>query len=277
MTQHVRLYSPPPDLHSFIECYWSWRFTPEERELEAILPDAAPELIMHFGEPPERLSPSGQWVRQPRAFLIHAAFNSLQLATDHPIDMFAVRFRPWGLGVFSAQSLAEMIDVETPLVEVFGATGTKLVESFAQSACDKERIEIANRTFRAMTPSRTEKVDQAIALSKMIAGGTARSSDLADALGVSERTFRRLWRGLTGIEYRKFTALMRFHRAVAMLDAGADLSAIAAECGYSDQPHMAREVKRIAGLPPIDLKKRLGEKVYAALYKERPAAPWNTA
>ena len=277
MTQDIRLYSPSPDLQSFIECYWSWRFTPEERELEAILPDAAPELIVHIGEPPDRLRSSGQWVRQPRAFLIYAVFNSLQIATDHPIDMFAVRFRPWGLCVFSTQPLAKMIDVETPPVDVFGASGTKLVENFAQSARVEERIEIANCAFRKMAAPRTEQAGHAIALSKLIAAGTARSCDLADALGVSERTFRRLWRDLTGIEHRKFTSLMRFHRAVAMVDAGTDLSAVAAECGYSDQPHMAREVKRIAGLPPAALKKRLGEEVYAALYKDRPAAPWSTA
>ena len=276
MSKNVCLYTPPPDLHAFIECYWSWRFSPEERELEAILPDAAPELIVHIGEPPNRLHASGQWVRQPHAFLICAAFKSVQIAADYPIDMFAVRFRPWGLGVYSKRPMADMIDVETPPVDVFGAVGAKLVKDLVTASKTEARIEAANRAFRMMAPSRSVKVDHAIALSKLIASGTTKSSDLAEALGVSERTFRRLWRALSGIEHRKFTALMRFHHAVAMVAAGADLSAAAAECGYSDQPHMAREIKRIAGLPPVSLRNRLGEEVYAALYKDRPAAPWTT-
>ncbi len=276
MTHDVITYAPPPELQAFIECYWSWRFLPEGQELEAILPDASPELIVHIGEPPKRLRASGQWVRQPRAFLICAATRSLQIAADHPIDMFAIRFRPWGVGVFSTLPMNQMIDVETPPADVFGTDGTKLTEGLAQATNTHLRVDIANRVFRMMAQPQSVMVEYAIALSKSIAGGTTKSSDIANTLGVSERTLRRLWRNLTGIEYRKFTTLMRFHRAVTMVDAGLDLSAVAAECGYSDQPHMAREVKRIAGLPPVALKNRLGEEVYAALYRDRPAAPWST-
>ena len=49
--------------------------------------------------------------------------------------------------------------------------------------------------------------------------------------------------------------MLRFQRAVAMLrsSAGEDLSAVALACGYSDQAHLSREVRDLAGLTPTAL------------------------
>ena len=178
--------------------------------------------------------------------------------------------------MFSEAPLSEMIDTEALPEDVFGTDGLRLIEALSLAPDTDARIEAANQAFRAMLPQ-SARANQATALSAHIAGGTVRSGDIANGLGISERSFRRLWRSMTGIEHRNFATLMRFHRAIAMVDEGISLSAVAAECGYSDQPHMAREVKRISGLSPAQLKKCLGENVYGALYKDRPTSPWRTS
>jgi hypothetical protein len=68
--------------------------------------------------------------------------------------------------------------------------------------------------------------------------------------------------------------LTSFHSALARIAAGEDLALTAADCGYSDQAHMARQIKQIAGLPPSSLRRRLGERAYRALSESRPGAPW---
>lgn len=133
---------------------------------------------------------------------------------------------------------------------------------------------MADRTLRTALSDHSEKDELIRQLHGNASGGMASGREIAAALGVSERSFRRLWHDIAGLELRKFASLMRFHRALAMIDAGNELSVVAAECGYADQPHMARDVKRISGLPASLLRHRLGTETFRDLYSNRPSAPW---
>ncbi|MEQ8954871.1 MAG: helix-turn-helix domain-containing protein, partial [Gammaproteobacteria bacterium] len=106
-------------------------------------------------------------------------------------------------------------------------------------------------------------------------GGRCSSAEMAVKLAMSDRSFSRLWSEIVGLQPRKFIQLMRFHNALAMIDGQQKLAKVAVECGYSDQSHMAREIKAIAGLPASSLRKRLGNRVYSDLYSSRPGAPWH--
>jgi AraC-like DNA-binding protein len=91
-------------------------------------------------------------------------------------------------------------------------------------------------------------------------GGVRR---VADRLGVSERQLHR--RSLTLFGYGPKTAqrILRFQRALrlARLDRaggrgrapGFGLAAVAAEAGYADQAHLARDVRALAGVTLSDL------------------------
>lgn len=103
-------YAPSKELAPYVECYWSWQVSPEQEDLDDILPDAAPELIIHLGSPPFVLAESGEWLQQPQAFLYCAAQKALTLSVRAPMKVFAIRFRPWGVSRFSDKSMADMID-----------------------------------------------------------------------------------------------------------------------------------------------------------------------
>ena len=88
---------------------------------------------------------------------------------------------------------------------------------------------------------------------------------------MSDRSFSRLWNDAVGVQPRNFVQLMRFHKALEMIDKGVDLKQVAADRRYSDQTHMARQIKAIPGLPPSALRHRLGNSVYRDLYTPRCA------
>ena len=207
-------------------------------------------------------------------FLIHTAFKSVRLEATHPIDLFAVRFRPWGLGAFSNHAMAPIVDVETPPADILGDQVNLLIERIRGETEVNSRVDMVNKHFRALLSLDTQRRKKLTLLAETVDAGTTRTGELAAALAVSERTFRRMWNHVVGVEYRKFAVLMRFHRAISRIDAGAELVTVANDCGYADHAHMAREIRRIAGLPPSVLKTRLGNEMYSALYKERPSAPW---
>jgi AraC-like DNA-binding protein len=270
-----RSFEPASELAPFIECYWSWRVEPDRRVLDDILPDAAPEFIVHFGSIPFVQTESGEWRQQHRAFLYCAAHKAVKLAIHEPMRLFAVRFRPWGVGMFSKASMIDMLDRPVPPFESLHELGDELVAAFMSANSDASRVEIADTLLTDALQSHSRIEHRLGMLLEAAGGGACSSIEMARKLSMSGRSFNRLWNDVVGLQPRKFVQLMRFHKALEMIDRGINLKQVAADCGYSDQAHMARQIKAITGLPPSSLRRRLGNGVYRDLYTSRRDAPWH--
>ena len=269
-----RSFEPTQELSPFIECYWSWQVKPNDHALEDILPDAAPEFIVHFGSIPFVLSESGEWRQQHPAFLYCAAHKTLTLSVREPMRLFAVRFRPWGVSRFSNVSMANMIDRPVPPFESLNELGDELEKRLRSVRSDTSRVAVTDRFLTNALQAYSRIEPRLKMLLDAVDGGRCSSAEIARKLSMSDRSFNRLWKDVVGIQPRKFIQLMRFHNALEMIDDGVKLIQVAADCGYSDQAHMARQIKVITGLPPSSLRRRLGNRVYRDLYKSRPSAPW---
>ena len=87
-------------------------------------------------------------------------------------------------------------------------------------------------------------------------GGATRVSELAAGTGWSERHLTSRFRAEIGLAPKAAARVVRFDRArkllVRKLTAGGDylLADLAADCGYFDQAHLAREFRTLAGCPP---------------------------
>lgn len=81
------------------------------------------------------------------------------------------------------------------------------------------------------------------------------------ALGVGERQAQRQFRSSVGLTPVQARRLVRMNEAVfALREGGAEsatLAELAAELGYADQAHMARELRAFTGLPPSRLEERI--------------------
>lgn len=90
------------------------------------------------------------------------------------------------------------------------------------------------------------------------ASGTVRVSALAAETGWSERYLNARFRAETGLSPKVAARVFRFtaargriaEAAVTSSRAGLSLADLAAECGYYDQAHLAREFRALAGCPP---------------------------
>ncbi len=270
-----RSFEPAQPLLPYVECYWSWRIEPDDHALDDILPDAAPEFIVHFASIPFVQNEAGEWRQQYRAFLYCAAHKALRLSVRKPMSLFAIRFRPWGVSRFSKESMANMLDRPVLPSQSLNELGDDLVTGLSSVKSDSDRVEVANRILEKALQSSSLIETRLKMLLDAADGGTCSSTEMAQKLLMSDRSFSRLWSEIVGIQPRKFIQLMRFHNALQMINAGAKLVKVAADCGYSDQSHMARQIKAISGLPPSSLRRRLGNTVYRDLYESRPGAPWH--
>jgi len=82
--------------------------------------------------------------------------------------------------------------------------------------------------------------------------GLTRASDLADRLGVAPRTLERLVRSHLGMTPKWLIECRRLQHAATTLftSPDTDLSALAAELGYTDYPHFFRQYDRVLGESP---------------------------
>lgn len=80
--------------------------------------------------------------------------------------------------------------------------------------------------------------------------GQARIADLATDAGLSPRHFTQLFTREFGQRPKTTARVIRFQRSRAMLRAGLPSAAVAARCGYTDQAHLVREWRDLAGTTP---------------------------
>lgn len=94
---------------------------------------------------------------------------------------------------------------------------------------------------------------------KMIEAGLLKSDDLVakafsdNPKAASKRSVQMHFKRTTGITQKDFQMIRRAQEAVRRLKRGEAPAAVAAELGYSDQPHMIKSIKTIMGHLPSNL------------------------
>ncbi|UQU67107.1 helix-turn-helix domain-containing protein [Couchioplanes caeruleus] len=93
--------------------------------------------------------------------------------------------------------------------------------------------------------------DVAYAFDRLLdTGGRVSVAALAAETGWGARHLTRLFRAETGLGLKAAARVVRFDRARRRLRPGVGLASVAAEAGYYDQAHLAREFHAFAGCPP---------------------------
>lgn len=131
-------------------------------------------------------------------------------------------------------------------------------------ASARNLTEAANVLERAIADRATRFEDHDAIRANLVRAAAARLpsapvASVAEALAVSERHLRRVFRETVGVGPKTFARLARFHRAVSAASATNDASwaRIAADAGYFDQAHLIAEFRAIAGVTPRALLREL--------------------
>ena len=93
--------------------------------------------------------------------------------------------------------------------------------------------------------------DVSFAWSRLVqTGGTVGVAQLCAELGCSRRHLAARFGEEVGLGPKAVARILRFRRALALLDDAAPLAAVAAAGGFADQPHLNREFRAMAGCTP---------------------------
>lgn len=237
-----REFAPPPGLEALVACVW----VSHDGEVR-VLPDACVDVVLSDG----RLAVAGP-----------ATAATLAPATPGQ-SRVGVRFRVGAAGAALGVPVGELRDQGVPLAEIWGSDARRL-EDRVVAADDPRAALLALIGGIAQRLPAPEDADHevrraALALARPAAGvdDTTTVAAGARAAGLSERQLRRRFERAVGYGPATLTRILRFqrflHRAHAPGSADAPLARLAAEAGYADQAHLARECRRLAGLPPSAL------------------------
>jgi AraC-like DNA-binding protein len=237
-----REFAPPPGLEALVACVW----ISHDGEVR-VLPDACVDVVSDGGR-----------------LVVAGPATAVKLAPATPGQArVGVRFRVGAAGAALGVPAGELRDQGVPLAEIWGADVQRLEER-VMAADDTRAALLALIGGVAQRLPAPEDADHgvrraALALARPAVGQDDAASVAASAraAGLSERQLRRRFERAVGYGPATLARVLRFqrflHQANTPSAADTPLARLAAEAGYADQAHLARECRRLAGLPPSAL------------------------
>lgn len=160
-----------------------------------------------------------------------------------------VRFTPDGascLGVPGADLAGQSVALDALLPRARVAEVRARLEAAGDVAA---RVSVVEHFLAELPYCEDALVRRAIALlDSSIEGGSV--SSVASALGLSARQLERRFLARVGVTPKRFAALRRFERVIALARTAPSWTAAALEAGYYDQSHLIRDFRRFAGTSP---------------------------
>lgn len=235
--------------------YDEWSACPQSRRQ---FPEPFVVLIVEFG-PPLRVSLGGD----ERTSSSHAGGFAAGLGDAFAITEHAGRQRGVQVDLTATGArrlfgipLAELAGQVVALRDLLPAETRRLAEQLDASNDWASRLYLVEEFLaRRILGARvdTARVDWAVARIESC-GGTLDVGSLARELGHSRKHLIALFHDQVGVTPKLFARLVRFERVIRHARASAALrwADLAIAHGYSDQAHLARDVKRFTGLTPTE-------------------------
>jgi AraC-like DNA-binding protein len=218
---------------------------------EAICPDGCTEIILHLGDPMLQ-AVNGRLLPQGRYLLVTQMDGPVTIVPTGRVAMVGARLRAGALHrllpTTQDRLAGQILDLDTVWREWTRRTAEQV--SAAGPHCALDVFECA---LEALVPTDASS-DMDRALDSTVAwlqasGGQAPIERLASHVGISRRQFERRFSEHVGLSPRLYGRIVRFQRAFRLLGTESGAS-VAARCGFADQAHLVREVRRFAGVTP---------------------------
>jgi AraC-like DNA-binding protein len=208
---------PPARLREFVECAW---VVDGPGGPVQVLPDGCMDLI-----------------RMDGCVVVAGPDTTASISWRGAEPFVGLRFRPGVLPRLLGVPAAELRDSRVPLTDLGVATAQRgsLVELTTALASGESSSETAPWSMPLLGH-----------VTRSFAGGAAVAL-VAEQIGWSSRTLQRQCTAVYGYGPATLRRILRFQRALELIDVGTSYAEAAAAAGYSDQPHLHREVRDLTG------------------------------
>jgi AraC-like DNA-binding protein len=169
-------------------------------------------------------------------------------------QVFGVKFRPAAFEPFLRAPVSSLTDRVVAVRKVLGDEGDALAHAVASVAGLEGKIAVAESFLVPRLPRMTAEVARLRDLVERMATDRAilRAEDGAALVELDIRALQRRFRRYVGVSPKWVIQRYRLHEAAEQLKARTppSLAALAAELGYFDQAHFARDFRLMVGRTP---------------------------
>lgn len=201
---------------------------------------------------PARILPDGclDLIWTDGALLVAGPDTYAHVMRDTADSYFAgLRFAPGTGPQLLGIPASELRDQRVPLAAVWSAPEVRRLEG--RIAAAGESIEAAAAALEHAGTDRLRAAGPPDPVTRAVTRGLAAGTSVAEtarAIGLSDRQLHRRSLAAYGYGPKTLAKILRFTRALDLARAGTDFAAVAAVTGYSDQAHLARDVRQLAGV-----------------------------
>jgi AraC-like DNA-binding protein len=207
---------PPAELRSLVETAW---VADGGGERVRVLPDGCMDLIRVDGD-----------------VIVAGPDTTALTARRSPEPMEGLRFRPGVLPRLLGVPAAELVGARVSLDTLGTPTSQARLPALAAALADR-------RASRETAPWSMSTLHH---ITARLAAGTP-VAEVAREIGWSNRTLQRQCLAVYGYGPVTLRRILRFRRAVSMLQTGRQAADVAVRAGYADQPHLHRDLREFAG------------------------------
>jgi len=230
-------WAPPPALRATVACLWASVVPDGADRTTLVLPDGCSDLV---------------WEQGVGGFVAGPDTGPVRTVTRAGTVIVGVRFRPSAGGTALGLPLSEIRDQRVALADLLPAAARRLPAALSPAEAAARAVDIAGLLIAGAAPDHA-----ATRAALLLRDPAARTEDVAERVGLSDRQFRRRVHAAAGYGPKTLQRVLRFQRFVRMLDAAParppDLSIAAVQAGYADQAHLTRECSALSGLTPAAL------------------------
>jgi AraC-like DNA-binding protein len=235
---------PSPALAPFVCRYWTFELAHPPATVN-VIPDGLVDVVFALDE-------NLAWVNGARD-------TPTAYTHERPTHLFGISLLPGSAPLILGAPAAALATEWSPLADAIGAVASVLVERVAAASTLEARVAVVEAFLLARVASAA--VDGRVAAIRSIVDeeGDVSIPALGAAAGASPRNLGRLFDEWVGLGPKRFARVVRAQAALRRLadDPEADLAALAAELGFSDQAHLTRELRALTGLTPTEILRRL--------------------
>lgn len=252
---NYQTYQPHPDLEAIVKFYWTLEvpFDPNNQK-QKIIPDGCIEMTFNFGDPIKRYISDSEYILHPNAMVMGQRTTSYDIEPLGHVDTFAICFYPYGFVNFVNTPLKDLVDMETPIENLFGKISAKELEhKMIHGTNTQERIEIIESFLLNKLNEHTtiEKIVQKTVDTLVSSNGSTPINVILKENLSQRRQLERNFKKQIGISPKQLGKVIRLQAALKMLlNKDENLTKIAYESEYFDQAHFIKDFKSFTGITP---------------------------
>jgi AraC-like DNA-binding protein len=227
------------------------------------LPNGSAVLVFNLGTELRVEDATGKLHRfpHPTAFYSGPSDRYVVTETDGAQEGMVVELTLPGARRLLGRPLNELGDRMISLADLLGPRADEILGRIVDAPSPAVRLALLEAAIEARIADASDRGTRDLEWAwnlQHARGGRVTVSELADTIGCSRKHLTVRFDREFGLSPKLLARIMRFDRAIRIVRFGevTSWSDLAAQCGYADQAHMAREFAAFAGDPPTALLRR---------------------